>query len=101
MHLSAALTASLYSPVLKSLQADDLHAGSLTTPPSACTPPRNLGVGHESSRARIHIRGERSRELGVIKAAPYECPTKITGQSCAALTLFVTATSSASEIGGF
>src|SRR6266446_1973070 len=37
----------------------------------------------------------------VITTPPYECTTRMTGPSCAAMTLFVTATSSASEIVGF
>src|SRR6266404_2438494 len=37
----------------------------------------------------------------VITAPPYEWPTSVTGPSCAAITRFVTATSSSSDIVGF
>src|SRR6266436_3782930 len=42
-----------------------------------------------------------SLPASVITAPPYECPTRITGPGCASITLFVVATSPASEIVGF
>jgi hypothetical protein len=41
--------------------------------------PGNLGISHKSGQARIHICGERSRELGTVQARNPSCGGRIGG----------------------